>query len=193
MPSSPVRSMGALVSRWRGGRATLSLERRRARTMMGGAVVIAGVVLLTSFPLAGVLSQRSALSSTGRELSLIQAENATLARQVAALAHPSAVAALARHDYGFVPKGQRAYDILPPSSASAPDASSAEEVPLSGPPVVPGSVRSQALIGVVTTAGAATGPSNPNGPATTAGSGPARVAEPPTYWGRVIRTLEFWN
>ncbi len=195
MPSSPVPAVVAFVVRWRGGRATLSLERRRARTMVIGAIVFAAVVLLTSFPIAGLLSQRSALSGTAHELSTVKTENEALARQVSDLTNAAAVNGLARHDYGFVPKGTRAYDILPSSSPSGSSLSGTGQVPLNGPPVVPGSARSQALIGVVAPVGARSTLRATD--STRAGSSPAGGgAEPPephSYWGRVVRSLEFWN
>jgi cell division protein FtsB len=191
-PSSPVPALLALVSRWRSGRAALSLEHRRARTVLGSAIVLAAVILLTSFPLAGVLSQRSALSSTTRQLATVQAENESLGRQASQLAAPATLNDLARHDFGFVPKGQRAYNVLPSSSPSGSGSSGSlgpDQVPLNGLPVVPGSARSQALIGVATGGAPATRPAD--GTSGAAGSAPS--GEPRSYWGRVVRSLEFWN
>jgi cell division protein FtsB len=192
-PSSPVPALLALVSRWRSRRAALSLEHRRARTVLASAIVLAALILLTSFPLAGVLSQRSALSSTARQLNAVQAENQSLGRQASQLAAPSTLNDLARHDFGFVPKGQRAYNVLPSSSPSGSGSSSSlgpDQVPLNGPPVVPGSARSQALIGVAA-AGGAPAPRPTDG--TSAAAGSALSGEPRSYWGRVVRSLEFWN
>jgi hypothetical protein len=165
--------------------------------MVGAAIVIVAVILLTSFPLAAVLSQRSALSSTAHELTTVQAENQALGRQASALGAPSTLNALARHDFGFVAKGQRAFNVLPSSSRAGSGSSSsssagADQVPLNGPPVVPGSARSQALIGVVTPAGVAVALRAGNGIGG-ADSGSAASGEPRSYWGRVVRSLEFWN
>ena len=198
MPASPVPAAVAFVARWRGGRETLSLERRRARTLLVGAIVFACVVLLTSFPIGGLLSQRSALSGTARELATVKAQNEALSRQVSDLSHPATVNNLARHDYGFVPKGQRVYDILPSPSASGSAAAGSGQVPLAEPPVVPGSARSQALIGVVAPAGTITpSPTTKGAPpkgetAAVTGTGP-EPPEPHSYWARVARSLEFWN
>jgi len=196
MPSSPVPAVVGFVSRWRGGRARLSLEHRRARSVLVGAIVLAAVVLLTSFPIQGLLSQRSALSGTARELSTVQAEDDSLARQVADLADPSTVNDLARHDYGFVPKGQRVYDVLPSSSPSGSALSASGLVPLNATPVVPGSSRSQALIGIVASAGGSPAPATSAARAANSrgSSGEDTVPpEPHSYWGRVVRSLEFWN
>ncbi|MGD0381276.1 MAG: septum formation initiator family protein [Acidimicrobiales bacterium] len=198
MPPSPVRALVAFVSRWRGGRATLSLESRRARSMLIGAIVLAGVVLLTSFPIEGLLTQRSALSGAAHELSTVQAENNSLARQVSDLRNPATVNAIARLDYGFVPKGQRVFDILPAPDPSGATSSGSGQVPLSGPPVAPGSARSQALIGVTTPPGGVGTPSATTG-GRSGGSGAVVTGqspeppEPHSYWGRVLRSLEFWT
>jgi cell division protein FtsB len=198
VPSNPVLTVVAFVARWRGGRETLSLERRRARTLLVGAIVFACVVLLTSFPIGGLLAQRSALSGTAHELATVKAENEALARQVSDLSHPATVSDLGRRDYGFVAKGQRVYDILPASSPSGSDSVGSGQVPLDGPPVVPGSARSQALIGVeapASTTGSSGSTKTAHGAGTTGpvgGTGPA-PPEPHSYWGRVVRSLEFWN
>jgi cell division protein FtsB len=197
VPSSPVPALVAFVKRWRGGRAALSLEHRRARSILLGAIALAAIVLLTSFPIEGLLSQRSALSGTAHELTTVQAENNLLARQVSDLSNPSTVNSLARHDYGFVPRGQRVYDVLPSSSPSGSALSASGLVPLNGSPVAPGSTRSQALIGIVAPIGVTDAPSVPDRSATASrGSSSGVDVEPPephSYWGRVVRSLEFWN
>ena len=80
-PASPAQAAAAAPAREGGAvsvegrRADMTLERRRARTMVGATVVFVGLVLLTSFPLSGVLSQRSALSGAAHELATVQAQN----------------------------------------------------------------------------------------------------------------------
>ena len=192
MPSSPVPVVKGFMARWRARRADMTLERRRAHTMVGATVVFVAVVLLTSFPLSAVLSQRSALSGTAHQLATVQAQNRSLARQVSELANPAAINGLARHDYGFVAKGQRAYDILPASSPSGSVLPGSGQVPLSGPPVVPGSARSQALTGIVGSAGGAGG-SGLTGGARSGDVHAGQSAEPRSYWARVVRSLEFWS
>lgn len=164
--------------------------------MLIGAIVLAGVVLLTSFPVEGLLTQRSALSGAAHELGTVQAENQSLARQVSDLENPATVNGIARLDYGFVPKGQRVFDILPASNPSGTASSGSGEVPLSGPPVVPGSARSQALIGVTAPPGGAGTPTAATTGARSGGSDAVvtgQSPEPHSYWGRVVRSLEFWN
>ncbi len=164
---------------------------------MIGAIVIASVVLLTSFPLEGLLAQRAELSSTGRELNSVNAQNEALTRQVSVLGETTTINDLARLDYGFVRRGQRAYDILPSSSPTGSALSASGLVPLDGPPVVPGSARSEALIGVADPTGAPTSSGTVRThSAGTRGALGASADEPPephSYWGRVVRSLEFWN
>ena len=191
--------MSAVV--WERGWASLPPERRRVRAMVSAAVLFAAVVLLTSFPASEVVSQRAALSSAAHELSSLDAANRVLAAQASALSDPATVQSLARHDYGFVGQGDRAYDILPAPGADDPTSTSSGYVPLDASPVVPGSARSQALLGVDTPA--SPGPSH--GADARPGAGDAGEGDggdgvttahpgpPPGYWGRVLRSLEFWN
>jgi cell division protein FtsB len=188
----PATAWRVVLAWWKQRRATLSLQQRRARALVGGAVLVASLVLLTSFPISGLLSQRSAISGTAQEITTLQNQNAALASQASALANPSTVNNLARHDYGFVRNGQRAYNVLPSSTGSGSGSSESGQVPLNGPPVVPGSARSQALVGVVAPAPTGTGPhasTNVGG----GDSGGTSNAEPRGYWARVVRSLEFWN
>jgi cell division protein FtsB len=186
------KALGAALGRllWSLVWSGLPPERRRARALVTGALVLAGVVILTSFPFSEVFSQRSALSSTARQLSSMEAANRLLAGQVSGLSATSTIEALARHDYGFVPQGDRAYDILPPSGTSGSSSTSSGAVPLDAPPVVPGSSRSQALLGVVLPA---TGPGGSDVRSGSAGTPPVPSGPPPGYWARVLNSLEFWN
>ena len=164
---------------------TLSPQRKRAHVMAGGSVSFALIVLATSFPLTGLLAQRTALSSTAHGITTVEAQNRTLSAQASALSNQAATDKLARQDYGFVSGGQRAFTILPPSSASQAQRS-AGQVPLDEAPVVPGSTQSESLLGVTP----ATSPTTGHGRRT---SRPGTVGEPRGYWARVIKTLEFWS
>lgn len=193
-PRTVVGVPASLRAAWR-ARPLLSAERRRARTLVAGAVVVAAVVLLTSFPLSEVLGQRSALAATTRQLAAYQSADRVLGDQVAALEQPGAAGTLARRDYGFVPAGDQAFEILPAPGSSAPSSTQSGFVPLDAPPVVPGSARSQALIGAPPAPAAAVRHAAHRARAiTTAVSGGRPGTGPgPSYWGRVLRSLEFWN
>ena len=188
-----VAAIVALFTRWRRQRAALSVHQRRARTMVGAAIAFASIVLLTSFPIAAVLSQRSALSGTAHEITTLQTENDSLSRQASALADPATVNDLARHDFGFVSAGQQAYDILPSPGSSPRVSLGTGQVPLNEPPVAPGSARSQALAGIVAPAPDAARGRHSINQSGFGGTGTGASAEPRDYWARVVRSLEFWN
>jgi hypothetical protein len=151
-----------------------------------GAVVFALVVLATGMPVSALLAQRHQLSSASTELARLHEENGSLEHQARQLSDSATVGALARTEYGLVPNGDKAYDILPAPGTSAGTASSTGLVPLNGPPVVPGSGESQSLLGL-----ASSHSSSQGAVAGKAGSGHA--AATPGLWGRVLDTLEFWR
>ncbi len=154
--------------------------------LLGAAVLFAAVVLVTSFPFSEVLSQRAAIASTSHELASMQAANQELSRQASALGDAATIESLARHDYGFVTAGSRAYDILPPPGSSDPTSTASGYVPLDAPAVVPGSARSQALLGVNAPATAAAGQRTSHAGAAGASvddpDGPAPSGPPRGYW-----------
>ena len=120
-------------------RPPLTLQQRRARALLGGSALFALIVLATSFPIGTLLSQHSALASSSGEVARLSAVDRSLTRQLAQLSDPATVAGIARIDFGLVPKGARAYVVLPPALTAA-DAKSQPSA-LSGAPVVPDSAR----------------------------------------------------
>lgn len=165
-------------------RPPLTLPQRRARALLGGAALFALIVLVTSFPLGTLLSQRSQLASASGEVTRLSAADQSLTRQVAQLSDPAIVTGIARRDFGLVPKGARAYAVLPPPLTAA-DAKS-QPPALSGQPVAPDSARSETLLGL-----------NPSAPLPAALRAPVHDASGATatagYWTRVAQTLEFWR
>jgi hypothetical protein len=155
-----------------------------------GPLAFAAVVLATSMPVSALLAQHSQLASTSAALARTRAANRVLEQEARALGDPSAVAALARSEYGLVPPGQKAYVILPPPGASPSAVSGSGHVPLGTTPVVPGSAQSRQLLGLG---------SSPDAPASTRGGSPGRPAAGSRrgssggFWARVARTLEFWR
>lgn len=164
-------------------------------------MVFAAAVLLGALPWSTLAGQHAQLSSASAELSQLRAENHELATQAGQLANRSTQAGLARQDYGLVKSGQKAYDILPPAGTGASSVTGGGHVPLDEPPVVPGSRRSEALLGVdmgsVTTAntaartspGTAQSGQRPTGP----GVGPVDHLGARSFWSHVAHTLEFWS
>ncbi len=162
------------------------------------------LVLVTNFPVRTLLSQRHQLTTTSAQVAALRADNRALSAEAAHLASGPTIDGLARSDFGFVQPGQKAYTVLPTAGSSPSSAALSGHVPLSGPPVVPGSTRSQALLGgaAVAAAGvAAAGPAGAAtgfGPAPAGGSTGATQAVPGTssahsFWQRVVSTFEFWR
>jgi len=188
------RSRGARVRTSRGARG--SLQRRRARALLLGSAVFAIVVLATSLPYSALLSQHQRLSSTARQVTALEAQNKVLRQEAQELSDPATVAGIARRDYGLVAPGSQAYEVLPASGSSVGSAQSSGDVPLDGPPVVPGSALSQALLGADVPAvdtgsagsGASTSAADDHG-GRRSPSGPSSDG----FWTRVLRTLEFWQ
>jgi hypothetical protein len=155
-------------------------------------------------PLSTLLAQHDQLSSTSRQVSTLEAQNSALREQAKQLSDPSTVDDIARIDYGLVSPGSQAYEIIPTSGASTDSVQGSSRVPLSGPPVVPGSGRSLQLLGAGSGAGTQVGSTQQSSsqasvdapttgsqgstrrPADDAGSGGG-------FWTRVLRTLEFWR
>lgn len=158
------------------------------------AAAFAVVVLVTSLPVGAFLTQRHELAATSRQVAELRDENAALNRQAAYLTQPSTVRNLARSDFGFVEPGQKAYEVLPTSGSAPGAAALSGHVPLGGAPVVPGSARSDALLGAGSAGPApsrATGPPGSGGRA--AGNGSGSGESSPGFLGRMLHTLEFWR
>lgn len=166
--------------------------KRRLRLLLVASLLFAGAVLLTGLPVSALLTQHNQLSTAAADLRRLQASDRSLEAQSRRLSDPSTVSGLARGDYGMVPPGQKAYVILPPPGSSPATVAGSGHVPLDGPPVVPGSAQSQALLGV-----GGAGP--PSAPATrsaarhtaTTPAGSARNSG--SFWSRVLHSLEFWR
>ena len=166
---------------------------RRRRALVAVSALFAGAVLLTGLPVSSLLAQRQQLAGASAQLRQLQAADQSLAAQSRRLTDPTDVSGLARTAYGLVPPGQKAYVILPPPGASPSAVAGSGHVPLEGPPVVPGSAQSQALLGVGPagpTAGASQG--RPARGTARAGSSGSAIAGG-SFWSRVVRTLEFWR
>jgi len=82
-------------------------------------VAIAGVLAVGSFPRKALSSEQSAVAQERAQLAALEHENAALVAEAAALRRPSTVERLARQELGLVPRGWRAYVILPPAPASS--------------------------------------------------------------------------
>jgi hypothetical protein len=153
----------------------------RARMAFLVAVVVGAIVLVTEFPLAGLVHARATANATAAELTRMRNENRALSIQVHQLRLGSTIQQIAHQEYGLVEPGQRSVVIMPgggaggsasvggrgPTGASAPLGSTT--IPKSD--IVPSdSSLSNGVLGGGTTAGAG-------------GS----------FWQRLLNRLEFWK
>lgn len=182
-------------------KAKLSPEGRRRRALLIGACAFSLVVLVTSLPLSALLTQRSQISQTALQLRHLEDENRTLKQETTDLRNPSVVADIARRDYGLVSPGSQAYEILPVLGSSDSAAQGSGHVPLDGPPVVPGSAQSQALLGAGALSAVARGATSAGSASDGQGGGGRRqgsshgggITPKGGFWTRVADTLEFWR
>lgn len=86
---------------------------RRPAVILAGALLLAGVLLVTAFPMSSWLSQRSELASVQSRLEKLHSTSTSLANRAASLRNDAEIEHLARSEYGLVPKGSRAYVVLP--------------------------------------------------------------------------------
>lgn len=93
-----------------------SRKRRRGATMFLaglGAVVMLTLVFLGPGSFRVWSSQRSQTNDLNEKIEALDRANARLETRAAQLQDPEAIKELARRDYGMVPKGAKAYAILP--------------------------------------------------------------------------------
>jgi cell division protein FtsB len=168
------------------------------------AALVALVILGTSFPFSGLLSQHRQLSSTAAQLRSVQGENRLLAEQEQQLNTQTDIDRLARQYYQMVLPGQTLFDVLPPSGlASAQSGGSTPGDPGSQPLVDPskapdmtpdpGLAPSMPASGSSSPSGASTGGSSSSKAETSRSSGAPTGSAPSSFWSRVANSLEFWK
>ena len=84
-----------------------------------GAIVASAIVLFAWFPAGSLLSQRANLHGTEAELNALHAQDAALAQENKNLSDAGEIGRIAREQYQLVSPGQQAYEVLPPSGATA--------------------------------------------------------------------------
>lgn len=104
-----------------GAREPVAHPTRRRAAMVGASAASLALLLLLflgpgSFRVWS--QQRSQTSQLDAKLTALDTANASLALRAKQLKNPQAITELARRDYGMVPKGSKAYAILP---APVPD------------------------------------------------------------------------
>ena len=151
----------------------------RARLMVLGSLVVSAVVLFAWFPATSLLHQRSNLAAGEAQLSSLHKQDAALAQEKKNLSDAGEIGRIAREQYQLVSPGQEAYEVLPPSGATAARTPYAGD-PGSAAPVVPSATPELPPGGVTATAA-------PPGKAGT--SAPTSSG----FVSRMLHTLEFWR
>jgi cell division protein FtsB len=165
----------------------------RVRLGFVGAIVASAVVLFAWFPAGSLLSQRSNLHGTVSELNALKAQDSSLAQENKNLSDAGEIGRIAREQYQLVSPGQQAYEVLPPSGATAAGTPYAGD-PGSDAPVTPSATPELPPGGVTTTT--ITTPGTSSAPAQRrAGGAPAVSASNPSggFVSRMVQALEFWR
>ncbi len=146
----------------------------RAKLSLVAATLIAAVLLATQLPLGELLHQRSQLAAATTELSVVAAHNRQLVADVAALQQRATIAEIAHQEYGLVWRGQRAFVVLPETSAATSSSGSLGFTKLAPADLVAGDGAALAGSGI-------------------APSPPTPAAPQPGLWTKVLARVEFWR
>lgn len=182
-------------------RAPASPRLRRRRFILVASAAFAALVLGTSFPASGLLSDHRQLAATDAALHRLRAENSALAQEKQQLNSKAEIHSLARQDFQLVDPGETAYNVLPPTAQATKNSS----------PGVTGDPGRQPVVAPANAAGMSP---DPNVPTTSATSAAASGAQTPTssgskstsstptttptnagggFWIRTLHSLEFWR
>ena len=164
----------------------------RARLAFVGAIVATAVVLFAWFPAGSLLSQRSSLHGSEAELNALHAQDAALAQENKNLSDSGEIGRIAREQYQLVSPGQQAYEVLPPSGATAAGTPYAGD-PGSVGPVTPSATPELPPGGVTTTTTTEPGAS-PAAAHAAAATHPHPVSTSSGgFVSRMVHALEFWR
>jgi cell division protein FtsB len=181
-------------------RAPASPQLRRRRFILVASAAFAALVLGTSFPASGLLSDHRQLAATTAAVHNLRAENKALAQEKQQLNSKAEIHSLARQDYQLVDPGQTAYNVLPPTSQ--PTKSGSSDVtgdPGSQPVVAPANAAGMSpdpdVPTTTTTNPAATGAPAPTSSASGSTTTPTTQATNTSggFWSRTLHSLEFWR
>jgi cell division protein FtsB len=166
----------------------------RARLAFVGAIVASAIVFFAWFPAGSLLSQRSNLHGTEAELNALHAQDSALAQENKNLSDAGEIGRIAREQYQLVSPGQQAYEVLPPSGATAAGTPYAGD-PGSYGPVTPSATPELPPGGVTTTTttpgatpSAAQSRQRADGSHMSSGS-----ASSGGFLSRMVQSLEFWR
>jgi len=165
--------------------------------MLLGALLVSALVLVVWFPAGALLHQRAAIGASAAELNRLKQQDKALTQEQKRLGSPSEIERIARQQYQLVNPGQRAYEVLPPTtsgSASSSYSGDPAHQPLGSPSAAselpPGSGTTSSAGSTTTTVPAARGGAHPAGGAGRSGAGGGSSTG---FLGRVADTLEFWR
>jgi len=102
-----------------GARIGLSPRARRILFVALFAVTVLAVLVIGVFPTQQYLAQRAETARRRAALEQLQAENATLQEQIAALETDEEIERIARSEYNLVMPGEETYAVLPPPDSGA--------------------------------------------------------------------------
>ena len=176
---------------------------RRRRIPLALAVLIAMVLLATSFPLSTIFTQHHQMSAAAAQLSQLDRENQKLAEQRGQLNSNLAIQRLAREDYQLVSPGQTLYSVLPASghvtSASAGQPTSGDPGyqplvdPADAPDMSPDASLAQQQAAEAAAAAAAKQATSTATSGSASPSGASKAPAPGGFFSRVTNSLEFWK
>lgn len=155
--------------------------------MLVGATLIAAIALGAWFPASALLHQHQQLTAAASELHNLDQKNHALEQKAAELKTPAALGRIAQQQYGLVPPGDQAYQVLPASGSG--------NAAVTGPGATAGGATAGGTTAGGTSSGTAsraTGPAGGSGSTTTA-TGAAAQSGAGGFFSRVLRTLEFWR
>lgn len=158
--------------------------------MLVAAVILAAVVVAAWFPASALLHQRQQLASATTHLVEVRHEDAQLHHEVEALDTPAEIERIAQEQYELVLPGQQAFQVLPPSSTTS-GAGKGATAAGAATPATP-STRTGSTTPATKTTGTP-GKATAKGATKTTRTTAASSGSSPGFFGRVLRTLEFWR
>lgn len=157
--------------------------------MLVAAVILAAVVVAAWFPASALLHQRQQLASATTHLAKVRHQDALLHQEVDALDTPAEIERIAQEQYELVLPGQQAFQVLPPTSTSAGATYAGD--PGAATPATPSTPTGSTTPATKTTG--TPGKATAKGATKTTRTTAASSGSSPGFFGRVLRTLEFWR
>jgi cell division protein FtsB len=148
--------------------------------MLAASVVFAAVVLVAWFPAGALLAQQRTITRASSMLTQLRRDDRALAIESKKLSTQAEIARIARQQFGMVPPGALAYQVLPPpgSTGRATDPNAGD---LGNTAVVSPSASAELPPGSL--AGSKPG----------AGRTEHNASNQPGLLTRLLHTLEFWR